>query len=181
MKLMYFLSLPWESTRKGAQSVPIETAGSGRRRLTVMLGCTAAGEKLKPYLIFPGVAPKSFKRQDNDPNTVWGGLVASQEAGNISNKLALGVKITAWMNTVDYNRWINNCYQFKPGHVAGVTSNSLRLVPTFVPHKDQGIANKLEVLRCTSYLRGAPASCSPWTFLSCTSSNVSFVINTTLG
>jgi len=35
-----------------------------------MLACTQNGDKLKPYVIFPGTAPSELNDTD-DPRTVW--------------------------------------------------------------------------------------------------------------
>ncbi|CAI7877902.1 unnamed protein product, partial [Closterium sp. NIES-54] len=46
--------MPAERTieHRGARSVPIRTAGYQKTRLTVMLACTASGEKLRPWVWF---------------------------------------------------------------------------------------------------------------------------------
>ncbi|CAI7903603.1 unnamed protein product [Closterium sp. NIES-54] len=47
----FFVEMPAERTieHRGARSVPIRTAGYEETRLTVMLACTASGEKLRPW------------------------------------------------------------------------------------------------------------------------------------
>ncbi|CAI7757931.1 unnamed protein product [Closterium sp. NIES-53] len=49
-----FVEMPAERTieHRGARSVPIRTAGYEKTRLTVMLACTASGEKLHPWVWF---------------------------------------------------------------------------------------------------------------------------------
>ncbi|CAI7895143.1 unnamed protein product [Closterium sp. NIES-53] len=49
-----FVEMPVERTieHRGARSVPICTAGYEKTRLTVMLACTASGEKLHPWVWF---------------------------------------------------------------------------------------------------------------------------------
>ena len=46
--------LPTETTitHKGASTVSIKTTGNEKNRFTVMLGCTADGGKLPPYVVF---------------------------------------------------------------------------------------------------------------------------------
>ena len=46
--------LPADTTvnPKGASTVSIMTMGNEKNRFTVMLACTAAGEKLPPYVVF---------------------------------------------------------------------------------------------------------------------------------
>ncbi|CAI7784497.1 unnamed protein product, partial [Closterium sp. NIES-53] len=50
----FFVEMPAERTieHHGACSVPIRTAGYEKTRLTVMLACTASGEKLRPWVWF---------------------------------------------------------------------------------------------------------------------------------
>mmetsp|Transcript_10316 Transcript_10316/g.12943 ORF Transcript_10316/g.12943 Transcript_10316/m.12943 type:complete len:93 (-) Transcript_10316:10-288(-) len=79
-------------------------------RVTVMLACTQNGDKLKPYVIFPGTAPSELNDTD-DPRTVWRQLNDSQEAGRITNRIVLGVNSKAWMTTRDYYRYLFiHCY-----------------------------------------------------------------------
>ncbi|CAI7870049.1 unnamed protein product [Closterium sp. NIES-53] len=49
-----FVEMPAERMieHRGARSVPIRTAGYQKTRLTVMLACTASGEKLRPWVWF---------------------------------------------------------------------------------------------------------------------------------
>ncbi|CAI7775726.1 unnamed protein product [Closterium sp. NIES-53] len=49
-----FVEMPVERTieHRGARSVPIRTAGYEKTQLTVMLACTASGEKLRPWVWF---------------------------------------------------------------------------------------------------------------------------------
>ncbi|CAI7789919.1 unnamed protein product [Closterium sp. NIES-53] len=49
-----FVEMPAERTieHRGARSAPIRTAGYEKTRLTVMLACTASGEKLRPWVWF---------------------------------------------------------------------------------------------------------------------------------
>ncbi|CAI7832508.1 unnamed protein product, partial [Closterium sp. NIES-53] len=49
-----FVEMPAKRTieHRSARSVPIRTAGYQKTRLTVMLACTASGEKLRPWVWF---------------------------------------------------------------------------------------------------------------------------------
>ncbi|GJP61182.1 hypothetical protein CLOP_g18373 [Closterium sp. NIES-67] len=49
-----FVEMPAGRTleQKGSRSVPVKTAGYEKQRLTVMLACTASGDKLRPWVWF---------------------------------------------------------------------------------------------------------------------------------
>ena len=48
-------------TDKGAKSVVLKTAGYGKSKVTVPLAAKANGDKLKPYIVFPGHKPEVQK------------------------------------------------------------------------------------------------------------------------
>ena len=48
-------------TDKGAKSVVLETASHGKSKVTVTSAAKANGDKLKPYIVFPGHKPEVQK------------------------------------------------------------------------------------------------------------------------
>lgn len=52
---LYFDMVPNRTLeKKGAKEVRVKTTGAGKRRVTVVLMCTASGKTLPPMIIFKG-------------------------------------------------------------------------------------------------------------------------------
>ena len=83
--------LPVSSTLElmGTKSVPIKTTGNEKNRFTVMLGCTADGTKLPPYIIFK----RKTMPKEKFPKGV---IVKVQEKGWMDEELTKDWIKTVW-------------------------------------------------------------------------------------
>ena len=145
--------------KRGAQSVPVKTGGGDRLRCTVMLGITAAGGKMKPYIIFKGKAPANFAKKPRS-NSIWAKVCQLIDEGKISKKVVVGVNEKAWMTTRDYNRWITECFRFRPGRPSSANHPNILIVDNFGPHKDPNINVRL-LHDFNTYVVLVPPGCTP--------------------
>ena len=76
--------------RKGERQVRIRT-GSDKKRISVVLTCTASGEMLKPLLIFQGKTPRTIKDVHIPSNVV----VAYQKKGYMDSSMMI-----VWINRI---------------------------------------------------------------------------------
>ena len=68
---MYFDMVPDRTvSKRGAREVRVRSSGAEKRRLTVVLTCTASGEVLPALTIFKGKRKLKFKPPDNVHITV---------------------------------------------------------------------------------------------------------------
>ncbi|CAI7888197.1 unnamed protein product [Closterium sp. NIES-54] len=70
----------------GVKSVPIRSAGYQKERVTVMLACTATGEKLKPWVF--------FKRK-------------TLPKGDFPNDVVVGCQANGWMEATGVIQWLD--------------------------------------------------------------------------
>ncbi|CAI7887685.1 unnamed protein product [Closterium sp. NIES-53] len=83
-----WLEMPSERTVEevGSRSVPVRSDGYQKERVTVMLACTASGEKLKPWVFFKRkTAPK----------------------GDFPSDIHVGVHPNRWMDADDAIEWLD--------------------------------------------------------------------------
>ncbi|CAI7768646.1 unnamed protein product, partial [Closterium sp. NIES-54] len=83
-----WLEMPTSTTveQTGVKSVPIRSAGYQKQRVTVMLACTATGEKLKLWVFFKcKTLPK----------------------GDFPNDVVVGCQANGWMEATDVIQWLD--------------------------------------------------------------------------
>ncbi|CAI7757728.1 unnamed protein product, partial [Closterium sp. NIES-53] len=83
-----WLEMPATTTMEqtGVKSVPIRSAGYQKERVTVMLACTATGEKLKPWVF--------FKRK-------------TIPKGDFPNNVVVGCQVNWWMEATGVIQWLD--------------------------------------------------------------------------
>ncbi|CAI7802526.1 unnamed protein product [Closterium sp. NIES-53] len=83
-----WLEMPATTTveQTGVKSVPIRSAGYQKERVTVMLACTATGEKLKPWVF--------FKRK-------------TLPKGDFPNYVVVGCQANGWMEATGVIQWLD--------------------------------------------------------------------------
>ncbi|CAI7815930.1 unnamed protein product [Closterium sp. NIES-54] len=83
-----WLEMPATTTveQTGVKSVPIRSAGYQKERVTVMLACTATGEKLKPWVF--------FKRK-------------TLPKGDFLNDVVVGCQANGWMEATGIIQWLD--------------------------------------------------------------------------
>ena len=114
--------------QKGAKKVLIRTAGCEKQGITVMLGITADGHKLSPFLIFkrktPPKTPKNAKLFPTD-------VLIHQENGWMTNELMLD--------------WLESVWGRRPGALLNLPS--MLCLDTFWRHLTDEIKNKIHRLK----------------------------------
>lgn len=115
--------LPYRYTinEKGAKSVTVRTTGHEKSRFTVMLGCTADGGKLPPYLV--------FKRKTMPKNMVF------------PSGVHIRVHPKGWMEEKSMKDWISNVWDRRPG--ALLQPKSMLVLDAFRCHTMPSIKEKL--------------------------------------
>ncbi|CAI7892249.1 unnamed protein product [Closterium sp. NIES-53] len=91
----------------GVKSVPIRSAGCQKERVTVMLACTATGEKLKPWVF--------FKRK-------------RLPKGDFPNNVMVGCQANGWMEATGVIQWLDEGVVLFLKPKFGVQSRSAMLV-----------------------------------------------------
>ncbi|KAM7313400.1 Pogo ele1 orf1-h 1e-40-j 4 [Ixodes scapularis] len=87
-----YLDMPSEFTvhEKGSREVCVRTTGNEKTRVTVMLGCTADGRKLPPYVVFKR---KTLPKNEKFPKSV---IVRCQDKGWMDETLVLDWVKSVW-------------------------------------------------------------------------------------
>ena len=115
--------------QKGAKQVPIWTSGCEKQCITVMLGITADGHKLPPFLIFKRkTPPKTPKNAKLFPTDV---LIQHQENGWMMHELMLD--------------WLENVWGRRPRALLNLSS--MLCLDTFWGHLTDEIKNKIHRLK----------------------------------
>ncbi|PNF18070.1 hypothetical protein B7P43_G07656 [Cryptotermes secundus] len=117
-----FFEMPGESTvnKAGEKTVHVRTAGAEKQRCTVMLGITADGNKLPPFVIFKR---KTLPKEKLPP----GILVRVQEKG--------------WMTEELYLDWLKSVWFRRPG--ALLRQRSMLVVDSFRSHLTENVKVKM--------------------------------------
>ena len=105
---------------KGAKSILVRTTGHEKSHFTVVLACMADGTKLPPTII--------LKRKTMPRIAVPVGVV-------------LRVHAKGWMNLDGMVDWLRGVWERRPG--AFHSPNSLLVMDSFKPHKDNAIKDRL--------------------------------------
>ena len=84
---------------KGSRTVTCKKLKSSRR-CTVMLGCTAVGKLLPPYVIWQGKPEGRIAREIKDP-----------AANGLPDGLCYGVQHKAWMDEREMLRWVKQVWE----------------------------------------------------------------------
>lgn len=118
-----FFEMPGETTvaNRGEKTVQVRTAGAEKQRCTVMLGITADGNKLPPYVIFKR---KTLPKEKLPP----GVFVRVQEKG--------------WMTEDLYMDWLKTVWFRRPG--ALLRRRSLLVIDSFRGHLTENVKNKMK-------------------------------------
>lgn len=87
-----YLDMPSAFTvhEKGSRQVCVRTTGNEKTRVTVMLGCTADGRKLPPYVVFKR---KTLPKNEKFPRSV---IVRCQDKGWMDETLVLDWVKSVW-------------------------------------------------------------------------------------
>ncbi|CAI7849341.1 unnamed protein product [Closterium sp. NIES-54] len=135
-----WLEMPATTTveQMGVKSVPIRSAGYQKERVTVMLACTATGEKLKPWVF--------FKRK-------------TLPKGDFPNDVVVGCQANGWMEATGVIQWLDEGVVpfLKPKF--GVQSRSATLVlDSFRGHLTKEVKARFAVLNIVPAV--IPAGCT---------------------
>jgi hypothetical protein len=122
-----FFDMPGETTvnKAGEKTVHVRTSGAEKQRCTVMLGITADGHKLPPYVIFKR---KTMPKEKLPP----GILVRVQEKG--------------WMTEELYMDWLKTVWFRRPG--ALLRHRSMLVIDSFRGHLTEKVKEKLRQEKC---------------------------------
>ena len=80
-------------TQKGAKSVVLKTTGHKKSRVTVTLAAKANGDKLRPYIVFPG-HKREVQKLKKDPE--------------VKNQCYIESTVNGWMNEDTTTDWIEH-------------------------------------------------------------------------
>ncbi|CAI7883600.1 unnamed protein product [Closterium sp. NIES-54] len=135
-----WLEMPATTTveQTGVKSVPIRSAGYQKERVTVMLACTATGEKLKPWVF--------FKRK-------------TLPKGDFPNNVVVGCQANGWMEATGVIQWLDEGVVpfLKPKF--GVQSRSAMLVlDSYRGHLTKEVKARFAVLNIVPAV--IPAGCT---------------------
>uniref|UniRef100_K7F994 HTH CENPB-type domain-containing protein n=1 Tax=Pelodiscus sinensis TaxID=13735 RepID=K7F994_PELSI len=111
--MSFNIPITWAVAAVGVKTVGVATTGHERTCFTVILACTAGGEKLKPMAIFKRV---TMPRE----------------------KLPAGVSVVCnkkgWMNTEVMKTWTDSCFRARKGRI--FKPKSLLLFDALAAHKE---------------------------------------------
>lgn len=118
-----FFDMPTAQTihMKGDRQVSVRTTGNEKSRITVMLGCTADGRKLPPYIIFK----RKTMPKEVFPRNVH---IRCNEKG--------------WMTEELFLDWLKTVWCRRPG--ALLSRRSLLVLDAFRGHLTEGVKKKLQ-------------------------------------
>ena len=111
----------------GAKTVAISTTGHERTSFTVVLACTAAGEKLKPMVIFKRITMPREK---------------------LPSGVAVFCNKKGWMNTEVMGVWIEKCLRTRPGSF--FKKKSLLVFDAMTAHKEPSVQKQINAVQCWS-------------------------------